>query len=167
MKHIFLCLFFAMLLGCSSDISKEIQKMKSCNMDLSIIEQSGAKCNNEFKLIVYYDSTQCSTCAINSLWEYEELLETCNNLDLFVILYPSSRNNVDMLNSMLSKISPQVNTILDFDGTFEKKNPQIPSNELFHTFLIDKKGTVLLVGDPLKNKKIRGLLYNILNKKMK
>jgi hypothetical protein len=129
---------------------------------MSIVNQSGIKHNSKYKLIVYYDSTQCSTCAINNLWEYEELAEKYNSIDIFVILYPSSKNNLDVLNSLLSKVSPQIKTIFDFDGTFENNNSHIPSNELFHTFLVDGKGKVLLVGDPIKNKKIRELLHNII-----
>ena len=43
---------------------------------------------------------------------------------------------------------------------FRENNKHIPSETRYHNFLINSKGEILLVGNPLENKKIR----NILNK---
>jgi hypothetical protein len=41
--------------------------------------------------------------------------------------------------------------LLDDRGLFPAANPHIPADQMFHTFLIDKNGKVVLVGDPVNN----------------
>lgn len=43
-----------------------------------------------------------------------------------------------------------------------KENNHIPSESLFHTFLINKYDSIVLVGNPVKNRKIKELLNVIL-----
>jgi hypothetical protein len=40
---------------------------------------------------------------------------------------------------------------IDEKQAFLKANPHIPADNRFHTFLIDKNGKVVLVGDPVNN----------------
>ena len=42
----------------------------------------------------------------------------------------------------------------DPDGAFERANPQLPANPLFHTFLLDRDNRVVLVGSPIGNPKM-------------
>ena len=41
---------------------------------------------------------------------------------------------------------------------FRKLNPKIPDNPMYHTFLINNKG-IILVGNPLHNDKIKNIFY--------
>ena len=43
-----------------------------------------------------------------------------------------------------------------------KNNPHIPQENIYHTFVIDKNGKVLLVGNPFQNDKMTALLNKIL-----
>lgn len=43
---------------------------------------------------------------------------------------------------------------VDGNRSFFKNNPQIPSNSLCHTFLLDESNKILLIGNPLKNEAI-------------
>jgi hypothetical protein len=40
---------------------------------------------------------------------------------------------------------------IDEWGAFPTANPHIPTDSRFHTFLLDKNGKVVLVGDPVNN----------------
>ena len=53
---------------------------------------------------------------------------------------------------------------VEFDtcGAFLKKNPQIPQASIFHVLLLDNDGKILLVGNPLHNKDVRKLFYEII-----
>lgn len=50
---------------------------------------------------------------------------------------------------------------MDTLGLFEHSNPQILHESKFHTLLLDKNNNVLLVGNPVENKKIEELFWQI------
>jgi hypothetical protein len=45
----------------------------------------------------------------------------------------------------------------DLDGSFERLNPHLPPDEQLHTFLLNEKNKVILVGNPSYNKKLKDL----------
>ena len=45
------------------------------------------------------------------------------------------------------------------------KNQHIPNDVLFRTFLLDENMNVVLVGDPIRNKEINEIFWDILNGK--
>ena len=49
---------------------------------------------------------------------------------------------------------------IDKEGAFRKRNPFFPESEIMHVLLLDDGGRVILVGNPLNNKKIEKLLYS-------
>ena len=57
------------------------------------------------------------------------------------------------------------NDYLDSANIFEHQNQHIPSDVLFHTFLLDENMNVVLVGDPIRNKEINKIFWDILNGK--
>ena len=41
-------------------------------------------------------------------------------------------------------------------------NPHIPDNEMFHTFVINNEGKVLMVGNPFANEKMEALFKKVI-----
>ena len=56
--------------------------------------------------------------------------------------------------------------ILDTLGQFAKLNPHLPKNKALHTFLLDENNNVILVGNPLHNKKIKEMFYRIVEDRL-
>ena len=56
--------------------------------------------------------------------------------------------------------------ILDTLGHFAKLNPHLPKNKALHTFLLDENNNVILVGNPLHNKKIKEMFYRIVEDRL-
>lgn len=56
--------------------------------------------------------------------------------------------------------------LLDTLREFEKLNPHLPKNRALHTFLLDENNNVILVGNPLHNKKIEEMFYKIVEEKL-
>lgn len=48
----------------------------------------------------------------------------------------------------------------------EIMNPHLPKNKALHTFLLDENNNVILVGNPLHNKKIEKIFYKIVEEKL-
>lgn len=56
---------------------------------------------------------------------------------------------------------------IDETYKFRQSNPHIPDNELFHTFVVNNEGKVLMVGNPFQNEKMEALFMKIMEKEKK
>ena len=100
----------------------------------------------------------------NSLIKLEH--ENPNGIRYYFIL-EANPEKLETTTSMLQSTTQLKHTIyVDTAQYFRKKNPQIPSDVLFHTFLLDNDNKVVLVGDPTKNKSIQNLFKQILNENL-
>ncbi len=55
---------------------------------------------------------------------------------------------------------------MDTLNEFAKLNPHLPKNRVLRTFLLDENNKVMLVGNPLHNKKIEDMFYKIVEEKL-
>jgi hypothetical protein len=70
------------------------------------------------------------------------------NFGVIVIMNPSDIETADYT---LADMRFHHTVFYDLDGSFERLNPHLPANELFHTFLLNKDNKVVLVGNPIRN----------------
>ncbi len=114
----------------------------------------------EKKLIVFVDSTSCTSCFIGKLIEYFEVNDTLTSKSsqLIVILNPTTTNHENVIKELHSERFPFW-CIVDTIGEFIMKNPDIPDNQRLHSFTLDEKDKIIIVGDPTKNRKIMELIF--------
>lgn len=55
------------------------------------------------------------------------------------------------MSEALELFGPSYPALIDENGLFPAANPHIPADSRFHTFLLDKNGKVILIGDPVNN----------------
>ena len=118
---------------------------------------------SEYKLLVFCGPGECSTCAMNKMSEWNELLnlEKKGVVNMDFIFSPSKEEKNDVIAAYhTSGLEHSIE--LDTCGIFLQKNPQIPGARVFHTLLLDKNNNVVLVGDPVHNKEIEKLFYKIM-----
>ncbi len=118
-----------------------------------------------WQLIVYYDSTDCSSCAVSKLYFWEDILANLKKYRQEVrlrFLFAPVRSETEGLRGTyrLSVFKPDM--YIDTLGVFEKMNPCLPENKAMHTFLLDENRNVILVGNPLENPKIEEMFYKLL-----
>lgn len=168
------------LSGCFSPnkrMSKEIEAMRKeiITLPLTLMQryvghkltvQDGE--NMPYKLVIYTDSVECSSCALNSMYEWTDILDSLQNHYPFAqavfIFCPQTDKRKQFKVKMLHRnfIYP---IYLDTCNAFLRTNPHIPSNPLLHSFLLDEKDSVILVGNPVRNKKIEELFFKILEER--
>lgn len=107
-------------------------------------------------LIVYIDSSECTTCRISRIGQYHELYQLSQEKGSFEVVLLLS--NVD-LNGIpviryLSDLEIEHPVYVDVDNEFLKLNPAIPEDRRMHSFLVDENGTPLCVGDPTASKEM-------------
>ena len=120
-------------------------------------------------LIVYTDSTSCTSCAINKQDLWFPFLEYCKRYKgklSFYFIYAPSKKDRKGVELALKNINFDYPILLDTLGEFERLNPHLPENKVLHTFLLDENNHVILVGNPLHNKKIEEMFYRIVEEKL-
>lgn len=123
----------------------------------------------KLKLVHYVDSVQCTTCYLQKIAQHNKLyqLEHESNLrfvNVFVIA-PGSKTKQSLLSDYKNKLLPQV-LFVDTARIFARKNKAIPSEEMYHTFLLNENDSVILVGNPVIYPKIAKMFHSIVKERL-
>ena len=117
------------------------------------------------KLVVYIDSTECESCRIQKLYQYNRLAELSRKSRKYelVILFSPKREGKEQFVKLLQHKDYPFPVYVDIDNDFEKMNAFIPRDSRFHTFLLDGSNKPVIVGDPLSGERKEELLLSILD----
>lgn len=103
--------------------------------------------------VCYADSVTCSSCLAThlSVWQAfdEQLAELSDSCHLCLVI-PGDSSTVETVNHVLFYTQYHPTLYVDTAGLFLQSNPLVDSLRLLRTFLMDKDGHVLLVGDPTR-----------------
>ena len=161
-------------IGCSKEktsLKMDIQKLQSqkihipfdsmlyFNGTLPVATESNL---HKYKLVVYTDSLSCSSCSLKGLFYWESLIDSLNASMDFVFIISPKKEEIDKVKETLRLERLDCPVYIDTCSTFIRKNPHIPDNSLMHIFLLNDKDSVVLVGNPQSNPKIKELLLNII-----
>lgn len=121
------------------------------------------------KLVIFTDSTACTPCAMKQMYHWDPFIEKAyksnHMLQLMFVISPK-KNEIDMLNKSLKIAIYDYPIYIDTLSVFERMNPHLPKNKALHTFLLDENNNVILVGNPLHNKRIEEMFYKIVEEKL-
>lgn len=169
-----MCLY-SILYSCNTDNEQKLLK------EINLIQSKPINCNQykwshdnttieKLKYIVYSDSVNCISCSIHQMDLWNALLEyskSYNGQLHFYFIFRPAKKDIKSVESILNKnVKFNYPILLDTLGEFEKLNPHLPKNHLLHTFLLDENNRVVLVGNPLRNKKIEEMFYKIVEEKL-
>ena len=104
------------------------------------------------KLVVWYDSTGCSSCRLKTLRDWEIYLDYLNlkKINLLIIISPSIKDIHNVNIGIKSQRFPFV-VYKDYAQEMYALNSNMPNNPELHTFLLDENNRVVLAGNPLNN----------------
>lgn len=121
--------------------------------------------DSKVRLLIYFDSTMCHSCAISKLDDWGSIIDSAklinSDFEAIFLLSPSHLEYKKVLREMMLQPS-EYNIVLDSHNEFPKHNPHIPKDTRFHTMLLDKKNRVIVVGSPLYNPSIWNLTKEML-----
>ena len=131
------------------------------NREVTIINKDTLK---PYKLIVYYDSLDCSSCRISHLMDLYPLYDMADTSNFSVItIFSPKKENLEEVSFQIQILDPTIPVYIDRLGSFAQFNQGIPLDVKFHSFLVNNDDIVVLVGNPLYNENIAGLLNKIIN----
>ena len=110
--------------------------------------------NKEFKILLYVDSTGCSSCRLK-LFEWKQLIEEADSLfgDKMGFLFVLQPKNFQEVIYISIRAEFDYPILIDTKGAINRLN-RFPKNELYQCFLLDGDNKVLSVGNPTINLKI-------------
>ncbi len=161
-KPIILLLVACSLASCSQyKIKKQLEKLTRteivipAGMRQSVMGRDSVLLNpavGAARMIVYIDSVDCSSCRLNSINDYAEIIdyhkEETGGEFVPVFIFSPQREKVGEVVTSLKRSAFNYPIFLDEEQKFSVANPHIPVDPRYHTFLLDKHGKVVLVGDP-------------------
>ena len=161
------------------DVQKALEKMQSsticipyermeCWTSDSILEDRPWN-KAKLKLVHYVDSATCSTCYLQKIAIYGLLfsMEAQSNNDFYnvFIINPNIIAKKKLISDFSGKLIPQT-IFVDSTNVFMESNPNLPSESMYHTFMLDENNKVILVGNPMLNKQIEDMMLSIVEEKL-
>ena len=175
---IFICVVTIMSCKYNSKLPEEIMLFQKKPIMLTkqselIIKGQNKVIKNEIqrglKYVIYKDSLDCTSCAISKMHFWNDFIkyaEPYNRRLKFYFIYSPLKKDYKRVEFLLKNIDFDYPILLDTLDEFAKLNPHLPKNRALHAFLLDEDNNVILVGDPLYNKRIEKMFYNIVEEKL-
>lgn len=114
---------------------------------------------NEPSIIFWLDSSDCTKCNVDRLYEYHSMIEDFeDSLFVDIAFYPivsigsQNQNNNNLLNLNFP-------IFLDRTNSFKRLNSFIPDDKRYHFFLLDNVNVIKLVGDPRYSVSLNNLYF--------
>ncbi|MBO4230426.1 MAG: hypothetical protein J5886_01995 [Bacteroidales bacterium] len=122
------------------------------------------------RLVVFIDSTECSSCRINNLHKYSQyssLSTLYPGLEAVVVIWPNAEVSENIDKDLAHRKFP-FDVFIDRDGSFLRENPWMPSiGRNQHAFLTGNDGLPVVTGDPItsagRDRLLRNAIYTIYN----
>lgn len=117
--------------------------------------------NNKKRIVIHIDSKQCQQCMINSFNMINEYVASLNSENINAIMIcVVSKPETEIIKSIDEiQLQPNIIILCDETNSYLKQNKLEHYNTNYHSFLLDEKNRIVIVGDPLHNYSIRAL-YN-------
>lgn len=181
MKHIIRSIAFITTLGLLLSSCTERYKIKKALVEFTkseIVIPDDLECINNrqttkinkdtlksLKLIVYYDSLECSSCMISHLVDIYDLYEIADSCNFSILtIFSPKKSDMENIELQLSIANHPIPVYLDKKTSFKNSNKYIPSDNRFNTFLIDENNKPIYVGNPLANLQLKELLKLVIDK---
>lgn len=102
------------------------------------------------KMIVFIDSTECSSCRLSKLMVYDsvERLSEESGSFRFVVLLSTKKSEAAKVRDLLLHSEIRFPVYLDTEHDFRRLNPSIPDDVRFHSFFLDGSGHPVFIGNP-------------------
>lgn len=124
--------------------------------------------NAEYSFIVFTDSNQCSDCTLAKMRDWNTLLEletlSKGKVQFIYIIEPRRKEEHSVIQSA-KRIDLNHSLYIDINHCFKQANRFIPNEAMYHTFLLDENNRIILVGNPLQNKKIGEIALHIIEER--
>lgn len=129
-----------------------------------IPEQDTIVTRGSFRFVTYVDSAECLSCSFHQLTNNEQKVIGNSFMDSikmeYIVCVPKSERKSVYINLCNSRLHGCV--YFDYAGVTVKENPLLDKSSLLHSFVLNNRNEVVLVGNPFGNEKLYELLLEIM-----
>ena len=120
------------------------------------------------KLYTLLYQALCITSACSKVYSCETFWASYNLMQTYYkyISFSPLSESIGSFRLTLKSMMLSYPIYMDTTGVFRRTNPQLPSNPMLHTFLLDENNEVLAVGNPLENEKIDRMFWRTVKEKL-
>ena len=119
-----------------------------------------------YTFVHYVDSSQCSPCALDRMYTWNKFVDEYSKKGVrFAFIVEPKIEQMEDVHFSIASSGLHSPIYVDSLFAFRKQNKNLPTEQKYHSFLLDKLGHVILVGNPVQNSKIEELLDKIINNK--
>lgn len=101
------------------------------------------------KMVFHYQPSDCSTCRIRSIGNYEGLIARFDEAVDFVFLFSTTDIGYNRVKSEIEGCTLNHHVYIDKGDEFDQLNVFLPENPKYRVFLLDRNNRVVYVGDPI------------------
>lgn len=161
------------VVGCNRGLRKEVKSFMQSSIsipkELIKIQNGHVSSDEEFvydkaTLVIYHGPYDCSSCAINHLYDdlttFEHLYKEFD-CKIEIIFAPDSEEIPDVVDGIRALDFP-FPVFVDQFYEFERHNEGFPEDKRFHTFLMDTLGHPICIGNPMTSEKVMDVLQKAL-----
>lgn len=169
---IYSCLFLLLILSCSCTPSyQDIKTIINTNIHFPyqqlIKNKYSYNCDSKSQILYILkiiDEKNCIRCYANKMAYLEDFCSDKYHGDIG-LKYVINCNSNDKERIEKELYDQHIKSIFYIDTcqAFRNANPQIMNNEICQTMVINKKGKIVMVGDPFQNKSMEVLFGKIIN----
>lgn len=117
------------------------------------------------KFVIYYDSTECSSCRLKTLYKWREIMDSVSSptkpVDFYFVFH-IPRERLTEMRFLFSPYIRDFTVYIDTTRIFERSNPCLPHLSQMRSFMLNEKDTVILVGNPVRNRSIKKMMLKML-----
>lgn len=104
------------------------------------------------KIVTYFPDIPCTECILNMLYDWQDEVK---HMDIPFVLVVDSCNEEELRNG-ISEYEIDIHIIMYHTGIFNTTN-ELNVMARNRTFLLDKDNTILIVGEPFRNDRMKEL----------
>jgi len=167
-----LTLFFLSSCG-NGAISHELKRFMGSSITIpdGLIEitkgeiSSSEEVRDTAVLVIYRDRGECSSCLVAHMYNDLSMLQEIaskGKCRVMVILSPPEDEVQDAIKGIVELDFP-FPIYVDQHDDFGRMNPSLPEDDRFHSFLMNREGHPICVGDPLTNDRVYPILVKALD----
>lgn len=119
----------------------------------------------KYTFVHFVDSSQCSPCALDKMYLWNDLIAEFDKANVrSVFIFEPKKNLLEDILFSVESSGLKKPIYLDSAYLFRQENKFVPQDILYHSFMLDDKGKIVLVGNPLLNKRVEKLFKRIIKK---
>lgn len=112
--------------------------------------------DSKVKLIVYYDSIMCSSCAIKNFYVWHNVIDFVESISSesasVIFIFAPKRGQIMEIKAILEDYAIDYPVYIDTSYITRCSNPKIPRNGII--CLTDETGSIIVRGDPRSDKNL-------------